>query len=1307
MINLSQIQLKSEDNNMDSQFLSNYQQIFKQQQKSFTMQEGVEIQLQLSERQVDRSRQRQLFEQQNNKLQNSHHGDSEIQEQSIYDGTDNTFFELKQQRSIAEGLMLKANVSSELNQYPNNNQNMNEIIFRAQNNNVDDSQQKLKQNQNDFDNTVIFDKEILQQLTSNDHPSDIKSINVQDQTNIFLSQNLSNNAEKMSQVAKNSFQSCGKRKNIFNNEVWLQDDIFFEKNFQKQETKIASVFKKQYQINQNSNRSPSNYKQNFLIATNIINRVLNTSLCRVAKIRQHVQNFITILKLRHFNKRIDDLNINDYLSINDLSHFQILKNKKTQNSKISFLIKFFEKISKVIPIFMPTDSARIIWDMIQVMFTYSFLYIYSLFIFFDQLDINTQFINRLILYSFIIFLVDIIISLNTAIFNKDSIIVRRRLISKQYFLSTTFVTDFLSMFVLSLKLFSSNQFTVTHENDNLFKYGLNSLIFLKLNGISQKKKRFDYIFTLTENQKHIIKLIKQIASVMTAAHIAAIGWYFLGVQEIKSNQSSWLDKIGIQNNLYYEKYAYSIYWYLIRKGVDVQLKSRVRNYLQFLAHEQKDRDKQAEDKILSALSNKLREEIISQINQKLISNYFVFISNFSQTTLSKLLFLMEEVQVNPNEVIISDQEQDDSSIYFIQNGIIEIYQQQIQKENKVNVIKVLKDGQVFGELSFFSGLQRQASARSVNLSTLYKIRRDQFIEILKENVEDFERFKMIQDQIAFQNELSSIHIECYNCKNMGHIAIQCPRIHKVRDQQFIILKQNYSNFQERVLFNRNKRKQVSNTKNQFQKNNIICNILKLSLKQQNDQRYLLFNTQNEIFTSEEYSISQSLTEEEDEGESSLQMQSNFEDQTINSSQKIFQKAFTRKKTEQFQKNQKKTSNIYSQNTEENQFNISQEKISENNQSNQENYEQNKITSNIQPSDVKISSLEVLDNFNSNNPNLHFRQKLLFSQQCKTIQKKEQDNQCQSDREIKNYQSDDKKESVIASFKKLDQLNTEIYNQMNQEQQNYIKFLQEQILLQNKIFNCLIFKNELPLIQQLMFQSNKQDSKDTFQKQNTQDIRKNSVKNDNQVKKNSFIQLIRDLKEKRLSNSGQNLNQLNYQNIQDKQNNFILNQMQQQKQQYQQQQLQDKACNLNQNTQYTDKIYSNLQDSSIPFILQFSNCKTFFNTDSDNSSIIINQFDKIDHFKRYFPHNNFLRVNQRLKQYQIEQKKLKKNNQCLKQRRLGLSSNMTTSVFQGNFNIIRFFPQDYNINLYKPTYLSYGVKMQQGNIFPKNFKLQKN
>ncbi|EDK31995.2 cation channel family protein (macronuclear) [Tetrahymena thermophila SB210] len=739
--------------------------------------------------------------------------------------------------------------------------------------------------------------------------------------------------------------------------------------------------------------------------------------------------------------------------------------------------------------------------------------------------------------------------------------------------------------------------------------------------------------------------------------------------------------------------------YLIRKGVNIQLKSRVRNYLQFLAHEQKDRDKQAEDKILSVLSNKLREEIISQINQKILNSNFIFISNFSQSTLSKLLFVMEEIQVNPNEVIISEYEQDDSSIYFIQNGIIEIYQQQIQKENKKNMIKVLKDGQIFGELSFFSGLQRQASARSVNLSTLYKIRRDIFIEILRENVEDFERFKMIQDQIIFQNELSSIHIECYNCKNVGHVAAQCPRIHKIKDQQLIILRQNYSNFQERAQFERNRRKYVSNSRNQILKNQAICNLLKFNLKQQNDQRFLLFKTYEIILTSEEYSISQSQSEEDDDDddeESASYVQQNFDDQINDIYSKILQKSFTRKKTEQFSKNQKKTS------IEENQCSYqNQEKINENSQisSNLENQEHKKSVFNISASDEKIKSLEILENFNNSNPNLHFRQKQFFTQQFKTIKKKDQNVQ-----EINNLEceNDKKKDSISMNFQKLDQLNSEIHNQiqMDQQQLEYITFLQEQILLMNKFFTCQILDKRISQQQQQQQppnQNSNQDTLDAFLKQNNSDLRQKSQKNENQENKYSFIKLFRDLKEKRLSSNEQNQNQLN-QNIKNKQNNFISNQFNQKQQNIQN----------NQNIQINDKFSSILQDSKIPLILQLSNYKSFLTIDNDASSIIINQFDKMQNFKKYFPHNNFQKVNQSQKKYQNEQKKIKKNNQGLKQRRFGLCSNITTSVYQGDFNIIKLFPQDYNINLYKPTYLSYGVKIQKGNVFPKNFNsLQKN
>ena len=51
--------------------------------------------------------------------------------------------------------------------------------------------------------------------------------------------------------------------------------------------------------------------------------------------------------------------------------------------------------------------------------------------------------------------------------------------------------------------------------------------------------------------------------------------------------------------------------------------------------------------------------------------------------------------------------------------------------NKKNYeIKKLNENDFFGELSFFSGLSRKASARSINLSTVYKINRNDFLNIL-------------------------------------------------------------------------------------------------------------------------------------------------------------------------------------------------------------------------------------------------------------------------------------------------------------------------------------------------------------------------------------------------------------------------------------------------------------------------------------------------------------------------------------------------------------------------------------------------
>jgi CRP-like cAMP-binding protein len=61
----------------------------------------------------------------------------------------------------------------------------------------------------------------------------------------------------------------------------------------------------------------------------------------------------------------------------------------------------------------------------------------------------------------------------------------------------------------------------------------------------------------------------------------------------------------------------------------------------------------------------------------------------------------------------------------------------------------LEAGHVFGIDSFFTGLARKMSARSVESCTLLEINRESFIKLIKENEEEYEKFSNIKDGILF------------------------------------------------------------------------------------------------------------------------------------------------------------------------------------------------------------------------------------------------------------------------------------------------------------------------------------------------------------------------------------------------------------------------------------------------------------------------------------------------------------------------------------------------------------------------------
>ena len=66
-----------------------------------------------------------------------------------------------------------------------------------------------------------------------------------------------------------------------------------------------------------------------------------------------------------------------------------------------------------------------------------------------------------------------------------------------------------------------------------------------------------------------------------------------------------------------------------------------------------------------------------------------------------------------------------------------------ENENNIKSIKSLKYGDFFGIGSFFTDDSRENSIRSKNFSTLLEIKKTDFINVIKKNKEDFEKYIML------------------------------------------------------------------------------------------------------------------------------------------------------------------------------------------------------------------------------------------------------------------------------------------------------------------------------------------------------------------------------------------------------------------------------------------------------------------------------------------------------------------------------------------------------------------------------------
>jgi CRP-like cAMP-binding protein len=67
-------------------------------------------------------------------------------------------------------------------------------------------------------------------------------------------------------------------------------------------------------------------------------------------------------------------------------------------------------------------------------------------------------------------------------------------------------------------------------------------------------------------------------------------------------------------------------------------------------------------------------------------------------------------------------------LFIVQKGEVTLFEETSKKK-----LRVLHKGDSFGEVGFFTGRQRACSISSHGFSRIYKIRREVFLEVIKEN----------------------------------------------------------------------------------------------------------------------------------------------------------------------------------------------------------------------------------------------------------------------------------------------------------------------------------------------------------------------------------------------------------------------------------------------------------------------------------------------------------------------------------------------------------------------------------------------
>ncbi|KAL4505463.1 hypothetical protein ABPG72_002525 [Tetrahymena utriculariae] len=216
------------------------------------------------------------------------------------------------------------------------------------------------------------------------------------------------------------------------------------------------------------------------------------------------------------------------------------------------------------------------------------------------------------------------------------------------------------------------------------------------------------------------------------------------------------------------------------RNINIQLQHKIRKYVEYL-YIQNSKKSQFDTNILEILPNQLKEEVLLEINKEMISNInYLGISKLSQESQKQITLLIKQKVYFPGEIIFKFGELNDK-IYYINQGLVNLSIPVLTKIDKITSqpemnFKFLKKQDVFGQQGFITNSQNYYTAKTSSVTVLSYLSRNDFLQIVRNNSDDYEIFSEIKDKIIFNHDYSLMKLKCYSCGEFNHQLESCPYV---------------------------------------------------------------------------------------------------------------------------------------------------------------------------------------------------------------------------------------------------------------------------------------------------------------------------------------------------------------------------------------------------------------------------------------------------------------------------------------------------------------------------------------------------